>query len=159
MLGRWAEEPKLLNPPITSRSDCKSYATPKSTAKILNNLQVKFEQSYGSKKNGMKLIKKAMNQGRGCLWGVPGHVMVLIHYSESENKVCWVDNSDYKLRVQQTTIKKFNERWNSWVLVIYADDDIIPYKVNKNLNIKIIDHQKIEKNYPKNYIPIPMTKL
>src|SRR5690554_2106247 len=24
MLGRWAEEPKLTNPPITSRSDCKS---------------------------------------------------------------------------------------------------------------------------------------
>jgi hypothetical protein len=155
MIGRWAEEAKLINPPITSRPDCKGYSGPSQAAKILNNLGVKFEQSYGDKKSGLALINKAMKQGRGVLWGVPGHAMVLIHYSESENKVCWVDNSDSKLRVQQTTIRKFNERWNSWVLVIYPDKDLIMYKINKNINLPIVDEQNLKENYPLDFIPVP----
>jgi hypothetical protein len=157
MLGRWAEEPKLTNPPITSRPECKGYSGPSQAARILNNLQIKFEQTYGDKDKGLELIKKAMKQGRGVLWGVPGHAMVLIHYSEEQNKVCWVDNSDSKLRVQQTTIKKFKERWNSWVLVIYADNDIAPYKANNHINLMpIIDEKNKKQNYPIDYIPIPL---
>lgn len=155
MLGRWAEEPKLINPPITSRPECKGYSGPSQAAKILNNLKVKFEQSYGNKKQGLELIKKAMKEGRGVLWGVPGHAMVLVHYSEEENKVCWVDNSDSKLRVQQTTISKFNERWNSWVLIIYADKDLVPYKSNKQINLPIIDQNNQKEKHSIDYIPIP----
>lgn len=155
MIGRWAEEPKLVNPPITSRPDCKGYSGPSQAAKILKGLGVKFEQSYGDKKSGLALIKKAMNQGRGVLWGVPGHAMVLIHYSESENRVCWVDNSDYKLRVQQTTINKFNERWNSWVLVIYPEKDLIMYKINKNINLPIVDEKNKKEEHPIDFIPVP----
>lgn len=154
MLGRWAEEPKLVNPPITSRPECKGYSGPSQAAKILSNLQVKFEQSYGNKIKGIELIKKAMKEGRGALWGVPGHAMVLIHYSEDENRVCWVDNSDSKLRVQQTTISKFQERWNSWVLLIYADKDIVSYKSNK-INLPIIDQNNKIEDYPIDYIPMP----
>lgn len=156
MLGRWAEEPKLVNPPITSRKDCKGYSGPSQASKILDKLQVKFEQSYGDKIKGLKLIKKSMKEGRGILWGVPGHAMVLVHYSEKQNKVCWVDNSDSKLRVQQSTIEKFNSRWNSWVLMIYADEDVIPYKINNFVNlIPIIDQDKKNKKFPIDYIPIP----
>jgi hypothetical protein len=155
MLGRWAEEPKLINPPITSRPECKGYSGPSQAAKILNNLNIKFEQSYGDKKKGVQLIKKAMDQGRGVLWGVPGHAMVLVHYSEEEDKVCWVDNSDSKLRVQKTTISRFNERWNSWVLVVYADRDVVGYKSNKKINLPIIDQNNKIENYPIDYIPIP----
>ena len=156
MLGRWAEEPKLINPPITSRPECKGYSGPSQAAKILNKLGVKFEQSYGNKNKGLELIKRSMKQGRGVLWGVPGHAMVLVHYSEEQNRVCWVDNSDSKLRVQQTTVSKFKERWNSWVLVIYADNDILPYKINNFINLlPIIDEKNKKQNYPIDYIPIP----
>jgi hypothetical protein len=158
MLGRWAEEPKLINPPITSRSDCKSYSSPKVAAERLNRLGVKFEQSWGDKKKGIELIKKSMREGRGCLWDVPGHAMALVHYSESENRVCWVDNADYKLRIQETTIGKFKERWNSWVLVIYADNDVIPYKLNKFFIFPIMDNKNKIIDYPKDFIPFP-TKL
>lgn len=153
MLGRWAEEPKLTNPSITSRKECKGYSGPKQAAYILNNLKVKFEQTWGNREKGLELIKKAMKEGRGCLWDVPGHAMVLIHYDESQNKVCWVDNSDYSLRVQQTTVDRFKQRWNSWVLVIYADNDIIKYKKVK-INLPIFENGIIKK-YPKDFIPIP----
>jgi len=153
-LGRWAEEPKLTNPPITSRAECKGYSSPRRAEEILNKLNVKFEQTYGSKEKGISLIKKAMKEGRGVLWDVPGHAMVLVHYSETENKVCWVDNSDRALRVQQTTISKFNQRWQSWVLVIYADKEVVKYKIYKNINFPILDH-KSKKNFPFDFIPLP----
>lgn len=153
MLGRWAEEPKITKPPITSRPECQGYSSPDRAAQILKGLGVKFQQSYGDKEEGIKLIKEAMSEGRGVLWGVPKHAMVLIHYSEKQNKVCWVDNSDRQLRIQETTIEKFKERWNSWVLVIYPDND-------DDLNIKLNRKIPFEENgqsikYPKNYIPFP----
>lgn len=156
MLGRWAEEPKLINPPITSRPDCKSYSNPSQAAKILRSMDVKFEQTYGDKNAGLRLIKKAMREGRGCLWSIRGHAMVLVHYSEEEDKVCWVDNSDRTLKVQQTTINGFNRIWTSWVLVIYADDDIIQSKLFNAFNMPIIDQLNMSPNqYPKYYLPIP----
>lgn len=159
MLGRWAEEPKLTDPPITSRSDCKSYSGPSDAASKLRRLGVKFEQTYRDRNEGIKLIKKAMEEGRGCLWGVPGHAMVLVHYSEEEDRVCWVDNSDRSLKVQETTIEKFKRRWDSWILVIYADNDVIPAKLGRGLfNIPIIDHLFPGRKYPKNYIPMPKNR-
>jgi len=157
VIGRWAEEPKLINPPLTSRAECKSYASPTLAAKELTALGVKFEQSYGDKAAGISLIKKAMAEGRGCLWGVPGHAMDLIHYDEDKNVVKWIDNSDSSLAVQTTTVPKFKDRWDSWVLVIYADKDIIPTKLNKGLarNIPILDRNNTQGEYLKDYVPIP----
>lgn len=153
MLGRWAEEPKLINPPITSRSDCKGYSSPERAAQILSKLEVKFEQSYGNRKKGIELIKKAMKEGRGVLWGVPGHAMVLIHYDEENNRICWVDNSDKQLRVQETTIEKFKQRWNSWVLIIYPDNNNKLFsKLGKNINLPIVDH---ENKNDIEFIPFP----
>lgn len=153
-LGRWAEEPKLMDPPLTSRPDCKSYSGPKQAGAILEKLKVKFEQTYGDKEKGIKLIKKAMQEGRGCLWDVPGHAMILVHYDEKNNRVCWVDNSDRSLKVQETTIEKFNKRWGSWVLVVYADIDVIPHKINK-INIPIIENG-ITKEFSIDFIPFPI---
>jgi hypothetical protein len=156
MLGRWCEEEKLINPPITSRPDCKGYSSPNAASKILNKLGVKFEQTYGDKKRGIELLKKAMKEGRGALWSVPGHAMVIVHYDESQNMVCWVDNSDSKLRIQKTTIEKFNQRWTSWILVIYPDDDyVLNNKLNK-FNIPIIDRRTNEK-LPINFLPFPIS--
>lgn len=156
MLGRWAEEPKLINPPITNRDECKSYSSPERAKKILEKLQVKFEQVYGDKQKGIELIKKAMREKRGALFSVPGHAMVLIHYSEEEDRVCWVDNSDKQLRVQESTIDKFNKRWTSWILVIYPDDeDALFYKIGNNINLPIIDHQNNKNIDLNNFIPFP----
>ena len=155
MLGRWAEETKLTEPPITSRSDCKSFSSPAKAKKILDKLNVKFEQVYGDKKKGIELIKKAMKEGRGVLWSVPGHAMVLVHYNEEENRVCWVDNSDKQLRIQETTIEKFRQRWTSWVLVIYPDNDnLLLNKIGRNFEFPIIDHQN-KNNILRNFVPFP----
>lgn len=157
MLGRWAEEPKLTNPPLTSRSDCKGYSGPSRLASILRKLNVRFEQSYGNKTEGIELIKKAMNEGRGCLFGVPGHAMVLVHYDESEDRVCWVDNSDRSLKVQTMTVSRFRQRWDTWVCIIYADNDVIPYKLGNGPNlIPILDwHNPDNRLNPKDWIVMP----
>jgi hypothetical protein len=156
MLGRWAEEPKLTNPPITSRSNCKSYSSPRDAANKLRRLGVNFEQTYGNRQAGLKLIKKAMSEGRGCLIGVPGHAMVLVHYDEKANVAKWVDNSDRKLRVQSSTIASFHKRWTSWVMIIYADNDIIPAKLGKlSRKIPIIDLDGNKEEHPEDFIPLP----
>lgn len=158
MLGRWAEEPKLMNPPLTSRPDCKSYSSPSLVATRLKQLGVKYEQSYQDRGQSIALIKKAMAEHRGCLWGVPGHAMVLVHYDEAADVVKWVDNSDSTLKVQTTNIAGFNRRWDTWVCVIYADNDIIPMKTGLDSparKLPIVDRNNPQGKYPKDYIPLP----
>lgn len=154
-LGRWAEEPKLTEPPITSRSDCKGYSGPERAGEILTKLGVRFEQTYGNRERGVAMIKKAMKEGRGALWDVPGHAMILVHYDEEEDRVCWVDNSDKTLKVQETTIEKFNKRWGSWVLVVYGDVDVVPEKIYK-YNFPIFDSStgRVEE-CPRGFVPFP----
>lgn len=132
-LGRWAEEPKLTNPPLTSRIDCKGYSSPLLAEQKLNQIGVRFEQSYGNRELGLELIHKAMKEGRGCLFGVPSHTMVLVHFDEQSNEVKLIDNRDQTLKVQTITVDEFLQIWDSWVLVIYADQDIISQKI---LNFK-----------------------
>jgi hypothetical protein len=156
MLGRWAEEPKLMNPPLTSRGDCKGYSGPSAAASRLKKYGVKFEQEYRSREAGIRLMKKAMRDGRACLWGVPGHAMVLIHYDEENNVVKYVDNSDRSLRIQTITISRFKARWDTWILVIYADNDLFPNKINPLARrIPISDRNNPQGMYPKDYIPMP----
>ncbi len=158
MLGRWAEEPKLTNPPLTSRGKCRTYSSPSLAARVLTELNVKFEQTYRDRAAGVAMIKKAMAQGRGCLFDVPGHAMVLIHYDEAKDVAKYIDNSDYSLRIHTTTINGFNRRWGSWILVIYADNDIIPVKLNRSLwsrKLPIFDRNNPQRRYPKDYVPIP----
>jgi len=112
-LARWAECKELMVPPLTSRPECQSYSSPRDAADKLRKYGVKFESSYRDRKAGIDLIKKAMADGRGVLWGVPGHAMVLCHYDEKNNVVKWIDNSDVNLRIQSTTIEKFNKRWDT----------------------------------------------
>lgn len=153
-LGRWAEEPRLVSPPLTSRSDCKGYSGPERAGEILKKLGVRFEQTYGDRDRGVKLIKRAMKEGRGALWDVPGHAMILVHYDEGEDRVCWVDNSDRSLRVQETTVEKFNKRWGSWVLVVYAEPDVVPEKIRK-YNFPILDESGVMMECPRGFVPFP----
>ena len=158
MLGRWAEEEKLINPPITSRSNCKSYSGPNDAANKLRNIGVTFEQSYRSREKGLELIRRAMADGRACLFGVPGHAMVLCHFDEENNVVRWVDNSDRSLRMQKSTVDWFLRRWDSWVLVVYAEPDLFPAKAGRGglaNKIPIVDRNNPQGDYPPNYIPQP----
>lgn len=161
MLARWAECKELLEPePITSRSGCRSFSNPSDLARKLTKYGVKFEDEYRNREAAIRLIKKAMSEGRGALFDVPGHAMVLVHYDEENNIVKWVDNSDRSLRIQTMTMKKFNRRWGGWVCVIYAEPDVIPYKIGGWANkIPIKDHNNKQGNYPKDYIPMPSNIL
>jgi len=158
-LGRWAEEPKLMDPPLTSRGNCRGYSGPSQLGRVLDGLNVKYEYVSGDNRTrakGIAFIKKAMAEGRGCLFGVPGHAMVLIHYSEEEDKVCWFDNSDRSLRVQTMTVAKFKRRWDGWVCVIYGDNDLFPGKAHGGVqNIPIVDHEG-DKKFDKKYVPLPL---
>jgi hypothetical protein len=156
-LGRWCDEPKLVNPPLTSYPDCKGGANPESAAHKLKQLNVKFEQVYGDREAGLVMIRKAMAEGRGCAFGVPHHVMTLVHFDEKADVVKWVDNVDSKLRVQTTTVAKFHQMWRSWVLVIYPDKDNLQFKLGRSeaRNIPIVDRNGKQEKYPKDYIPLP----
>jgi len=153
-IGRWAEEPKLTQPALTSRPDCKSYSSPSLVAAILSKLEVKFEQTHGDRTAGIALIKKAMQEGRGCLFGVPGHAMVLVHYDEKTNIVKWIDNSDQTLKVQTMSVADFKKRWDTWALVIYADQDVLPNKILR-IRVPIIDRNNPQESRPWDYIPRP----
>lgn len=161
-LARWSDCKQLLEPePLTSRPGCKSYSGPQDAAQKLTKFGVRFENSYRDREAGIRLIKKAMADGRGTLWGVPGHAMVLCHYDEEKDVVKWIDNSDRSLRIQTTTVAKFKQRWDSWVMVIYADPDPFPARAQRltlpNM-IPIIDRNNPQGKYDKNYIPMPQSK-
>lgn len=158
MLGRWAEEEKLTNPPLTSRNDCKTFATPSSVEKKLNQLNIKYVQIYRNKTKGIELIRMAMKEKRGCLWSVPGHAMVIVHFDEEKNIFKWVDNSDLNLNIQTSDITFFERNWESWVLVIYGDYSKIENKTNKNYNLKMFENN-IEIKYDKQYILPPNKEI
>lgn len=160
-LGRWADCKQLVSPPITSRPDCKGFSGPNDASTKLRRLGVKFEMSYRDRAKGVALIKKAMADGRGALWGVPGHAMVLCHYDEERQHVKYINNSNYKLPVQTMSMGEFNRRWDTWVIVIYAEPDIIPEKLGRldlPNQIPIIDRNNPQGKYQKDYIPRPSGK-
>jgi hypothetical protein len=152
-LGRYAEEPKLIN--LNKNSECKSYSGPASAARKLKQLGVKFEQTT-SKSDRSLIIKSVAKERRGCLFAVPGHAMVLIHYDEEKGVVKYINNSDPTLKVRTWTMEEFNKRWDGWILVIYADNDIIPLKYNPPATqIPIMDRNNSQGEYPKDYILFP----
>lgn len=153
-LGRWSGERRLIEPPLTSRRECKSYSGPGLSASVLKSIGVRFRQTYGNKQEGLQLIREAMAEGRGALFDVPGHAMVIVHFSEEEDRVCWIDNSDNTLKAQTSTVDRFMKRWGSWVLVVYAEEDIVPYRVYRR-NIPIFDAGDPDGFLPANFVPVP----
>jgi len=150
-LGRWAREDRLTKPPLTSRKDCKSYSGPALSAKVLNSLGVRFKQTYGDKRAGLDLIRQAMSEGRGALFDVPGHAMVVIHFDEAGDRVCWIDNSDNTLKAQTSTVQRFMSRWGSWVLVIYPEDGVAPYRAY----VRRIPFFERDAGMTPNFLPVP----
>jgi len=126
-LGRWIKIPALVNPPLTSRPECQGYSNPFDVGELLTRLGVRYDQSYFDSIKGKHLIKKAMRESRGALFGVKskgkkgGHAMVMVHYDEFNDEVLYFDNSDKELRICSMSINEFEKTWDKWILVIYAD--------------------------------------
>jgi len=150
--GRYAEEPKLIN--MTDLSDCKSYSSPSRAAAKLKQLKVRFEQTT-SKYDRSLIIKSIVKERRGCLFGIPGHAMTLVHYDENEGIVKYINNSDNSLKIRTWSMEEFNRRWDGWICVIYADNDIVPQKYMPMMEIPIIDRNKSQGIYSKEYILLP----
>lgn len=151
-LGRFAGEGKLLE--ITKHEDCQGYASPVTLALKLKALGVDFKQTT-NKKDKSLLIQSVVNDRRGCLFGIPGHAMVLVHYDEKESIVKYINNSDKNLKVRTWSLEEFNQRWDGWICVIYPENDII-YKKYNNCPIPIIDRNLPQGNYEKDYIIKPL---
>jgi hypothetical protein len=152
-LGRYAEEPKLIG--LNKDPECKSYSGPSSAARKLKQLGVKFEQTT-SKSDRSLIIKSVVKERRGCLFAVPGHAMVLVHYDEEKGIVKYFNNSDSTLKIRTWTMDEFNKRWDGWILAIYADNDIIPLKYSPPATqIPIMNRNNPQGEYPKDYILFP----
>jgi hypothetical protein len=53
-------------------------------------------------------------------------------------------------------MNEFNKYWDGWILVIYADKDIVPLKYNDfKINIPVIDRNNKQGEYLKEYIIQP----
>lgn len=157
-IGRWAELKALYDPPITSRSDCKSYSGPSDASNKLQRLGVKFEMSYRDRNKSLALLKKAMAEGRGALFGVPGHAMVVCHYDEEKGVVKYINNSNHRLPIETMSLNEFNRKWDTWVIVVYADPDPFPAKAGRldlPNSIPIVDRNNPQGKYDKKYIPTP----
>ena len=157
LLGRWAEEPKLMDPPITSRSNCKSYSGPSDAGRKLDSFGVKFKQVTNKEEGRQYLQKYVAEEGRGALIGVPGHALCVIHYDPEGDDIRIVDNSDRTLSIQKWSKSHFERRWQGWVLVLFADKDVIPYKIGPSANkIPIQDRDDPNREFPPNHIPRPL---
>lgn len=158
-LARWAEIKQLLEPqPLTSRPDCKSFSGPTDAEIKLKKYGVKYENAYKDKKEAIKLLKKAMEEGRGALMDIPGHAIVICHYDEEKGIVKIIDNSDRSLKIQTWSMDKFKRLWGGWIMVIYSEHDLFPNKAlkyNAASQIPIIDRNNPQGIYPKDYIPKP----
>jgi hypothetical protein len=97
-----------------------------------------------------------VKERRGVLLGVPGHAMVLVHYDEEKGIVKYINNSDDELKVRTWTMEEFNKRWDGWICIVYADNDIIPFKYAPPASLlPIMDRNNPQGTYPKDYILIP----
>lgn len=127
---------------LTEDSRCKSFAGPSSAAKILKEKKIKFEQTV-SEKDISLLIKGCKEERWGVCFGIPGHMMTMVHFDhENEKIVKYIDNSDKTLSVRTWTLNQFYSKWDGWVLMIYP--------TTPNMKIKDMNNTQIE--YSKNYV-------
>jgi hypothetical protein len=131
---------------ITEDSRYKGFAGPTSAAKMLDLKKVKFEQTYpGSKRDTRLLIQGCQRDKTGVAFGVPGHMMTMVHYDEVDKVVQYIDNSDKTLTVRTWTLSEFNRRWDGWSLVIYPNDT----------KLKIVDMNNNQSSYKEGYVIKP----
>lgn len=154
LLGRYAEEPKLIG--LTNDSECKSYANTYSFSRKMKQLNVKFETTTDPRDRSL-IIKSVVKERRGCLFCIPGHAMVLVHYDEKKGIVKYINNSDRSLAIRTWTMAEFNRHFDGWVSAVYADNDIVPLKYTPKIpDLPIIDRGQEKQAYDKEYILQPL---
>lgn len=117
LVGRTIGETKLYN--ITKLPQCQGLAGPGDVKRLLDSLDVKFEQS-NNKEKGRELIKEAMKIGYPVVWGMGGfHALSLVHYDEIANRVHYIDNVGPKT-VKICSVEKFNKMWDGWIIYIHG---------------------------------------
>jgi hypothetical protein len=152
-LGRYAEEPKLIN--LTDDPECKSYAGPASYSRKMRERNIKYIMTNDINDRTL-IIRSVVKERRGCMFCVPGHAMVMVHYDEKKGIVKYFNNSDRSLAIRTWTMAEFNKRFEGWVAVIYADNDIITQKYAPKIpTLPIIDRNNQQGIYDKEYILQP----
>lgn len=152
-LGRYAEEPKLIN--LTDDPECKSYANISNFSRKMKERSVKYKVTNNVNDRTL-IIKSVVQDRRGCMFCVQNHAMVLVHYDEKKGIVKYFNNSDRSLAIRTWTMAEFNKRFVGWVSTIYADNDIISLKYAPNIPLlAIIDRNSTQGIYDKEYILQP----
>lgn len=99
--------------------------SPAEVKRVLNNNYgtVKWKQIQNGDRN---FIKKYVSEMKlGIAFGIPGHMLNLVHYDEKNDTVKVIDNVGPKaLQVQTWSIKKFNQMWDGWGLVVFPQNYI-----------------------------------
>lgn len=147
-LARYCGEKRLYD--LTEDDNYKGYAGPSSARKMFEKYGVKYEMTT-DKKDRSLLIKGCKIEKRGCAFSVPGHVMVMVHYDEKEGVVKYINNSDPELKVRSWTMEQFERKFDGWVIVLYAENDLIL----KRVKIPIKDMNNSQGIYKEDYIVHP----
>lgn len=153
-LARYAQFERLYD--MTELSECRSYSGPSNAGSWLRKHNVRFEQTTGGDRS--LIIKGVVKEKRGVLFSVPGHAMVLVHYDEEKGIVKYINNSDSTLQIRTWTMKEFNRRFDGWVMIIYADNDILGRPPGEARSLPIVDAAGPQGTYPEDYIPMPKAK-
>jgi hypothetical protein len=149
-LARYARFERLYN--MTDLPECKSYSGPSSAGRWLKSKNVRFEQTIGGDRS--LILKGVVKEGRGVLFSVPGHAMVLVHYDEEKGEVKYINNSDKSLKIRTWSMKEFNRRFDGWVMIVYADNDL--FKRGEARTLPVFDKNNPQGKYPDDYIPLPL---
>ncbi len=118
-MGRQIGEPKLFN--LTKDPRCQGGANPSDVHRVLTALDVKFEQAHGNRKDAYKLIEKGLSEGRPCIISYGrAHVINVVHYDPSANKVGVVNNHGDRFQTQYHTLSEFDRLFKGWVCIVYG---------------------------------------
>lgn len=77
----------------------------------------KFVQVQGSKSKGWGLLKRSIDDGKPCLFSIPGHALVCCGYNASH--VWVIDNTGREaLKIKGWPLAEWKRRHDGWVLVL-----------------------------------------
>lgn len=134
---------------------CQGGSSPGPVRSFLNSKGIKYEMTTSGDES--LLVKACKIDRRGAAFGIPGHMLNVIHYDPDTKIIKIIDNADRSLSVQTWSWEKFHRLWDGWAYYIVGEPDIVPDKYEPLANkIPIINRNNPQGDYPKGYIPIPI---
>ncbi len=141
------------NPKDGGDPRCQGASSPGPVRRFLEAKNIKYEMITNGDRNF--LIKYCKEQRRPVCFGIPGHMLTLVHYDPETKVVKVIDNADRSLSVQTWSWEKFHKLWDGWSYVIIGVPDSIPYKYNIAGKLPIMDMNNPQEHYRIDYIPMP----